>query len=449
MNNMNTPICDFVKQYSEQSPIRLHMPGHKGEKLLGFEDMDITEIKGADSLYEAEGIIAESEKNASEIFGCDTYYSTEGSSQCIRAMLYLISLYAKSKGEPCRILAPRNVHKTFLSAAALIDFDITWWYGKNLSSYLSCDITPTELEVYLKESDKKNTAVYITSPDYLGKTADIKSLSEVCHRHGVLLAVDNAHGAYLKFLSESRHPIDLGADICCSSAHKTLPVVTGGAYLHLSSAQPRLFSENAKKALSLFGSTSPSYLILQSLDKANEYMSASYKSDLAYFIGMVHKLKKKLINHGYTLYGDEELKITLCTKDYGYTGNEFAEKLREHNTEIEFSDPDFAVLMLTPNLSENDMSKLSEVLLSIEKRPPVSCNSPVPVKHERVLSVREAMMSPTETLPIEKCVSRVLADSHVGCPPAVPIVMCGEIIEESDIEVFRYYGIEYCSVVKQ
>lgn len=424
------------------------MPGHKGESLLGFEDTDITEIKGADSLYEAEGIIAESEKNASLLFGCDTYYSTEGSSQCIRATLYLISLYAKSKGEPCRILAARNVHKTFLSGVALLGIDTPWWYASEDSNYLSASIPPNDLEEYLSNAEHKPTALYITSPDYLGKTADIKALSEVCHKYGVLLAVDNAHGAYLKFLPESQFPTDLGADICCSSAHKTLPVVTGGAYLHLSSALPYLFKDNAKKALSLFGSTSPSYLILQSLDKTNEYISASYKSDLVSFIGRVQKLKDKLINKGYTLYGDEELKLTIATKAYGYSGIEFSELLREKNMETEFADPDFAVMMLTPSLSQHDLSLLENALLSIEKKTAISEDTPKVSCHKKAMSIREALLSLSEGVPVEKSAGRILAESSVGCPPAVPIVMCGEIIKDSDIEVFRYYGIEYCNVVK-
>ena len=95
---MNTPICEFVRGYAAGDPLRLHMPGHKGKELLGMETRDITEVRGADSLYEADGIIRESEENASRLFGCETLYSTEGSSQCIRAMLYLAALHARQQG---------------------------------------------------------------------------------------------------------------------------------------------------------------------------------------------------------------------------------------------------------------------------------------------------------------------------------------------------------------
>ncbi len=445
---MTTPIYDFVSRYAGENALRFHMPGHKGRKLLGWEDRDITEIKGADSLYEAEGIIAESERNASDIFGCDTYYSTEGSSQCIRAMLYLCCLYAKYRGRKPLIFAARNVHKTFLYAAALLDFDVQWLQSEN-ESYLSCAVSAKTLESTLKNAKERPVAVYVTSPDYLGKTADIKALSSVCRKYGVLLAVDNAHGAYLKFLPESRHPIDLGAHLCCDSAHKTLSVLTGGAYLHLSEDLPPIFKDNAKRALALFGSTSPSYLILQSLDKANEYLASSYKSELRDFVGRVRTLKEKLINHGYALYGDEELKITLCTKSYGYRGDEFADILREKGIEPEFADPDFLCLMLTPSLDEKALERLSDVLTDIEKKPEITLRPIKTSVHEKVTDIKTAMMSLSETLPVERCVGRVLCGPSVSCPPAVPIVMCGERISQKDKDAFLYYGIKYSTVIKE
>ena len=115
---MDTPIYDFAKAYQSAAPARLHMPGHKGRGPLGCEGLDLTEITGADSLFEASGIIAQSEQNASRLFGCPTFYSTEGSSLCIRAMVRLSCLWAELQGRAPLILAARNVHKTFLSAAA-------------------------------------------------------------------------------------------------------------------------------------------------------------------------------------------------------------------------------------------------------------------------------------------------------------------------------------------
>lgn len=441
---MDTPICDFVRRYAASDTVRLHMPGHKGHPLLGFEALDITEIHGADSLYEADGIIAASEANASSLFGCTTYYSTEGASQCVRAMLQLASLYAASTGKrPC-VLAGRNAHKAFLSAAALLDVEVSWVYPAAGEGYLSCSVTPSTLESRL--AGEEVCAVYVTSPDYLGNTVDISGLAAVCHRYGVLLLVDNAHGAYLKFLPSSRHPMDLGADICCDSAHKTLPVLTGGAYLHLADRLPLAVAAQAKASLALFGSTSPSYLILQSLDAANGYL-AEYAARLAAFLPCVDAVKQRLAACGYALCGDEPLKITLGTKPYGYRGDAVADALRQAGVECEFADPDHVVLMVSPFLGEEPLLRAESVLSALPKKEPITNRPPLFSAGEKVLTVREGMLSVCETVAVQQACGRVLAAPTVGCPPAVPIAVCGERLDEHAVACFRYYGIETCAVV--
>ncbi len=438
---MKTPICDFVRRYADSGAVRLHMPGHKG--VGETEKFDITEIKGADSLYEAEGIIAESEANASELFGCNTLYSTEGSSQCIRAMLFIAVQSAKERGKEATVIAGRNAHKTFLSAAALIGFETEWMYPREDMPYLSCDMDLKLLEEKLIETNA--CAVYITSPDYLGNTAYIKAIAHICNKYGAELLVDNAHGAYLKFLSPSVHPMDLGAHMCCDSAHKTLPVLTGGAYLH---TDDKVSAEKAKNALALFGSTSPSYLILQSLDKANAYLASDYSHNLKKLCDRVEILKDKMISLGYELIGNEPIKLTFSTKSYGYYGFEVAEYLRERGIECEFSDPDYIVLMLSPQNSFDELKALEEAMESLAKRPAIKEKAPTVNKAERVMSVREAMFAVNETVSVRDSLGRVLASASVGCPPAVPIVVCGERIDESAVRCFEYYSVYECTVVK-
>ncbi len=423
------------------------MPGHKGKRLLGFEEYDITEVQGADSLYEAKGIIKESEENAGRLFGCETFYSTEGSSQCIRAMLYLVMLYAGERGAAPVIAAGRNAHKVFLTAAALLNFEINWFYGKE--SYLNVEVTPKALEVFFEKEEQKPVAFYLTSPDYLGNIPDIKGIAEVCHKNGVLLVVDNAHGAYLKFLNPSAHPIDLFADLCCDSAHKTLPALTGGAYLHIGKNAPKLFSCCAREALELFGSTSPSYLILQSLDRVNKYLSDGYCEKLSEVAEKIKSLKERLKEKGFQLEGSEPLKITLATKSAGYKGCELAKLLYEENNIVcEFADPDFIVFMLTPENGE-DIPLLERALLNLPFKEQTKEKPPLLLPCERVMSPRKALLSEKEELKVEKCEGRVLAGFSVSCPPAVPIVVCGEKINKNAIENFKYYGIKKCKVVKE
>ena len=446
---MKTPICDFVENYARSVELRLHMPGHKGIPFLGVEERDITEVEGADVLYGAEGIIAESEKYASELFGSGkTVYSTEGSSLCIRAMVALIALQAKSEGKKPLILAARNAHKAFMSALALVDCDVEWLYPEESDNLISCRVTANAIEEKLEKMSDTPTALYLTSPDYLGVVSDIENIARLCRQRGILLAVDNAHGAYLRFLPESKHPLDLGADICCDSAHKTLPVLTGGAYLHISKNAPKVFFEMAEQTMSLFASTSPSYLIMQSLDMANKYISESYRDKLNALACKLGELKNRLIENGYSLIGDEKLKICFDCKKYGYFGFEMAEMLLEKGIVCEFSDRDYLVMMFTPEISINDAEKLSGALLSIPRKSPINEKAPSVGCPEKVMSVREAAFSPSVEVDVENACGRILAVANAACPPAIPVMVCGEKIDERAIECFKYYGIERCRVVK-
>ena len=444
---MKTPICNFVRRYAQSDVLRLHMPGHKGSATQGSEPYDLTEVMGADSLYDADGIIRESEKNASALFGCDTFYSAEGSSLCIRAMLLLLRQYAAEMGREPLILAGRNAHKTFLSGVSLLDMDVEWLYAES-DSYLSCEVRADQLDIRLSTMERLPIAVYLTAPDYLGNDVDWDALSAVCHRHGVLLAADCAHGAYLRFLAPSRYPTDCGADLACSSAHKTLPVLTGGAYLHISPSAPAGFSERAKGAMAVFGSTSPSYLILQSLDAANAILSGSYPAELQEFAERVANLRAEAEKIGYVFLGNEPMKLTIDSKKYGYLGGDYAARLREAEIECEFADPDFVVLMLTPEIGSSGLERLWGAMRSIERRAAILEIPPRIKACERAMTPREAMLAASETVEIERCEGRILASASVGCPPAVPIAVCGERLDAETIRAFSYYGIKQITVVK-
>lgn len=445
---MNTPICDFIRTYAEEDPIRMHMPGHKGRPLIGPEPLDLTEIEGADVLYRARGIIRKSEQNAASLFGAArTVYSAEGSSLCIRAMLYVAVLTAKAKGIPPRLLAGRNAHRTLMTAAALLDLELDWLLPGPGEDLLSCSVTAEELESRL--SRESYMAVYLTSPDYLGRRADIRAAAEVCRRYGVPLLVDNAHGAYLKFLPADEHPITLGADACCDSAHKTLSCLTGAAYLHLSAKAPKAWTEQAEQAMSLFASTSPSYLILQSLDRMNAELAGDYPEWICQAADRTEEIRNRLRQQGWILAGNEPMKLSLDAAAYGYTGEELQQILRRAGIECEFADRQYLVLMPSAETTEKTWQRLLSAIMKIPKKEPLTEKAPALPVPEQVMSVRRAMFSPQELLPLEKAEGRVLADACISCPPAVPVLIAGERITEKATVCMRYYGITECRVVKE
>lgn len=446
---MTTPIADFVKTYAESKITRFHMPGHKGQAFLGYEPWDITEISGADSLYEADGIIAESEANATKVFGSKcTLFATEGSSQCIRAMLYLAMLNGRNKNKKRPVIAAaRNVHKAFIYAAALLDFDVIWlWPEERVSSICSCAISPKQVE-HVLDAHQEIMAVYLTSPDYLGVQADICGIADVCHKRNVILAVDNAHGAYLKFLEPSWHPLDLGADICCDSAHKTLPVLTGGAYLHISKDAPEILEEQAKHAMELFGSTSPSYLTMMSLDLCNRYLSKNYKKRLEEIIELRCSCCKELEASGWRVMKSDPLKITLEIPD-GISSLELTQRLRYQGIEHEYADQNYIVFMLTPENTKTDLERLVSGMgknqYPYKEKEYLSVNPA-----GQMMSIREAMFSVPETIALMEAENRICRVPTVSCPPAIPIAVPGEVITKELISIFQYYGIAKIDVVKE
>lgn len=446
---MKTPVFDFVKAYSDGSISRFHMPGHKGAPVLGCEPFDITEIKGADELYRPEGIILESEKNAAELFGtARTVYSAGGSSQSINAMLAMAMQGAGHTADRPIVLAGRNAHKAFIYAAAKLDFDIEWLYSQEDSNLCSCRISAELLEKKLSELDRTPFAVYITSPDYIGGMSDIQGLSKVLKKRNIPLLVDNAHGAYLAFLPKNLHPIALGADMCCDSAHKTLPVLTGGGYLHIAKDDRYKFSENAVKTMEIFGSTSPSYLILQSLDLCNKYIAERIFSDLEICVKKASEIKKSLNTLGIKDISDEPLKISADFSCFSIEGKELSDCFRKNGIEFEYSDGKCVVFMITPQNSRKDFERLKLAFASVPlNRTESRFKIKLPTVSERAMTVREAVFAPCKEVDADEALGKICASPCISCPPAVPIAVSGEIITKEHIELLKHFGIKKVQVV--
>ena len=173
---MPLSICGFAEEYAASGISRFHMPGHKGVKLHGLEPLDLTEIKGADFLFESESIIAESESLTAKAFGARlTCYSAEGSSLSIKAALCIVRQYL---GRDIAVASPRNCHRAFLNGCALLDIDPVWIFPDSERTLLcECAGSPEAVERCLDE--QHIDAVYITSPDYTGNIAAIREIAEV------------------------------------------------------------------------------------------------------------------------------------------------------------------------------------------------------------------------------------------------------------------------------
>ena len=199
--------------------------------------------------------------------------------------------------------------------------------------------------------------------------------------------------------------------------------------------------------MSLFASTSPSYLILRSLDALNAILAEEYPRRLAAFTARMERLRERLQSAGYSLVGDEPLKLTIRAKAYGYFGAALGELLAREGIVCEFCDRDYLTLMLTPALTEDELSRLEQVLCGIPKKSPIEETPPRLPVTERGMTIREAMLTVGVEREIFDCEGMILADAALTCPPAVPILVCGERITVEAIACFRYYGISRVRVI--
>ena len=410
------------------------MPGHKGRALPAFPELagayawDITEISGADSLFEADGILRASENLTVALWGSgDCCWSAGGSTLCIQAML------AKMKAENRRIIAARTVHRAFLNACVLLGLEVTWVRPRS-GGLIAGEYAREDFAAAL-EACHESACIYVTSPDYCGNLQDIAGLAALCREHGAKLLVDNAHGAHLAFLSENRHPMTLGADFCCDSFHKMLPSLTGAAVLHCREH----CGMEMKQYMQLFGSTSPSYLIMQSIEGAVSYLNASGRRDILTCEERANVLRRAL--PGYDWVGDDPLHLTARCD-----GNALAEALRERGIECEYADRTCIVLLLSPVMEKPAFARLQAALEQCRPRPAAEMPD-LPEPAEQVLPMREAALAAWEEIPLEQAENRICGPVQVPCPPAVPLMVSGERLDREWVDYLRWYGAERALVV--
>lgn len=431
----NMPITGFLEDYRKAQYLRCHMPGHHGKLLpYGLGDVsawDITEIHGADSLFEASGILRESEQQAAALWGSgDACFSAGGSTLCIQAML------AEMRAQGRTVIAARTVHRAFLNACVLLGLPVEWVFPVS-GGLIAGDYALPDVEAALRKHAGTPCCVYVTSPDYTGKCWDMAGLAALCRRYDAPLLVDNAHGAHLAFLKENQHPMALGADYCCDSLHKMLPSLTGAAILH--SRKPA--APAMKHNMQLFGSTSPSYVILQSMEAAVHWIAHGGGRDaIQRAAARAETLRERL--NAFQSIGDDPLHCSMAAD-----GIRLADRLRQQGIECEYADRTCLVLLLSGMMEEDEFCRLEEAFRRCEAYPAADL-PPLPAPPEQAVPLREAALAPQKTVPLREAVGGICGAVQVPCPPAVPLLVSGERITAEWAELMAFYGLETVSVMR-
>ena len=440
-----TPLADTLKEYTNRNISSFHTPGHKGQLASCTEPaMDLTELPDTGSLYDGGDAIQAAEEEAARQFGAArTFFSAGGCTLCIQTML----MAAAGSG---RILMARNAHRGALNAAALLGLEPIWcWPDYNrYTGPIGADTID-----YLLKSNEDIQSVYITSPDYYGNLCDVEAIAGVCKRAGVPLLVDNAHGSHLGAFG--LHPLALGAYMTADSAHKTLPVLTGGAYLHFSPAAAEAISRAAgKAAMALFGSTSPSFMTLASLDIAQAWWGQEGQEAYRRTAAVVEKLRQVAAAAGLSpafpaispRYKDPA-RLTFEVPN----GQAAAAYFRRCGCEPELADDRHVVFILTPFNTEEDFHRLADALEGYrpDTQAQVSAFSAIPPfsQPERILSLREASLRPVEEIPASQAVGRVAARAVCPCPPGVAAIAPGERLTAEMVDWLEHRGYSMLPVV--
>ena len=412
---MNAPLYYALTAFADTDPLRMHMPGHKGKGLPGWEQLarvDFTELPPTGNLYEAGGAIGEAEALWAKAFGMqECLMLTCGSTQGIHSALTLTCPIGST------LLADRNCHRSVYHTMALLDLTPVYLMEK----------TPQGVEKILKNVPEIET-VCITSPDYYGRLYDVTGISEVCHRFGAKLVVDGAHGAHLPFMGIDHYR---GADLVVCSAHKTLPAMGQAALLFSGGAYT---GDDLRRAASIHGTSSPSYPILVSMDLARAWMES--REGQACYQAACRRVKE--LRTKFPALDEENLdpgRFTLRIKD----GYEAERLLQEYGIWPEMADRGHVVFIVTGADSMEDLDRLERALEKLDLQRDTD-TYPMPPQPEIVLRPRQALFAPTKTVSLEESEGCISACQIAPYPPGVPVVAPGEVISKKHLAYLQEIG---------
>lgn len=456
-----TPLFDALMEYVGNDTQSFHVPGHKkGQGLAGrFRDfigtnaasIDVTVCRQVDSLHRPTGPIKEAQELAADAFNADhTFFCVHGTSGAVQAMIMSVC----SAGE--KIIVPRNVHKS-VTAGIILSGAVPVYMQPEVDGNvgMALNVTPGTVQEAL-EKNRDARAVLIVNPTYFGVTGDIKGISQVVHGYGIPLLVDEAHGPHLHFNEELPvAALDAGADMCAQSTHKILTSLAQSSMLHV--REGRVDVSRVKAVMSLLQTTSPSYILLASLDAARMQAVTEGKELLDGAIGLARYAREEINGmEGLCCFGEEIVgregafgfdptKVTVTCRGLGISGFELEGILAErYFIQPEMSDLYNVLCVFTIGDTREKVERLLAALREISGECGAGGRSrgavPLPEMPKippRGLSPRDAFYAGTVRVPLEDSVGEISGEMLMAYPPGIPLLCPGEVVTGEIVEYVK------------
>ncbi|WP_455542361.1 aminotransferase class I/II-fold pyridoxal phosphate-dependent enzyme [Intestinibacter sp.] len=447
--------------------ISFHMPGHKKGKIydkLGYKDlvkdlykMDTTEIIETDNLHSSEGIIKDSQERASKIFKSEkSYYLVNGSTCGIQAAI----LSSCSPGE--KILINRDCHQSAINAFILGDIDPVYIKGSICEDTYTIQGVNEQDVIDSIDNNKDIKVLMLTYPSYYGMVFDLEKICKYAHKKGIVVIVDEAHGAHLGLSDKlPKSALEQGADIVIQSVHKTLPAFTQSSIMHV---QGNLVDKkNLERFLKIVQSSSPSYVMMSSLEIAIDIYDRYGETLMADLLDYIHDFEKELlqINGVEVVKGHDKTKVFVSLKKLGINGYNLEEILRyKYNIQVELSNYYGVLLICTIGNEKSDFEKFLSAIKSIVENYSNNKNDSLEDYDEKItelmelnypdlipqkiISPREAFYSNKKSVALKDSIGKISGEYIIPYPPGISLTSPGEIITQEVIDYIlacKEYGM--------
>lgn len=432
MDQGRTPYLEAIIDYISEKPQRLHYPGHKGKLIT----LDLTELPQTDNLFCPIGPLLEAQKLASLAFGADySYFLVNGSTQGIQSAF--LTLFKPGD----KVLIPYYSHRSIIEGLILSGAEPVFIEEKIDEWGIPQNITLKDVKDKVNNNIK---GILITNPNYFGLVPELKEIVRYAHSKEIPVIIDEAHGVHLSFHNDLPiSGLEAGADIVIQSMHKMGFSLTQGALIHVKG--DRVDTNKLEENILLLSTTSPSTLILATLDIGRRELYLNGRKKLSRLLLIIEELREEIEKLGIPVYKKPNMDKTKLTI-YGIEGNRLSSDLwKRHRIQAEMASTTYCLFIISLIDTKRTLEKLLKALENIDLHP--SSKIDKPPKYNLAQSPNKAFFSPKKKIKVEDSTNRICGEIITQYPPGIPLLIPGALIDEDIKEYLLSIGRKYINVI--